>query len=67
MSFPLKVFIVDDHQEIVRVFGGIVVHPYFYPDDRDREMDGVYQAIRSYAETGLTLHPRFWPPQNGLQ
>ena len=60
-------FIIDDHKEIVEKFGGIVVHPYFYPDDRDREMDGVYQAIRDYAETGSTIHPGFRPPQNGLQ
>ena len=58
-------FIVDDHQEIVRVFGGICIQPYFYPDERDREMDGVYEAIRSYAETGGTIHPRFWRPEAG--
>jgi hypothetical protein len=58
-------FIVDDHQEIVQVFGGIVVRPYFYPDDRDQEMEAIYQAIHSYAETGRTLHPHFWPPRNG--
>ena len=57
--------IVDDHQEIVQTFGGIVVRPYFYPDDRDREMEAVYQAIRSFVETGRTVHPRFWPPRNG--
>lgn len=58
-------FIIDDHQEIVQVFGGICVRPYFYPDDRDREMEAIYAAIRSYAETGRTAHPRFWPPRNG--
>ena len=55
--------IVDDHQEIVQVFGGIVVRPYFYPDERDKEMEGISQAIRSYAETGRSLHPRFFPPR----
>ena len=54
-------FVIDDHLDVVRAFGGIFIRPYYYPDDTDQEMEGIYQAIRSYAETGSTLHPHFWP------
>lgn len=55
-------FVVDDHPEVARAFGGVVVRPYYFANPSDREMDGIYAAICSYVETGNTLHPRFFPP-----
>ncbi|MBI2886222.1 MAG: hypothetical protein HYY02_03330 [Chloroflexi bacterium] len=39
---------VDDHQEIVEVFGGVVVRPYVDPDPLDVEMHRVYTLISCY-------------------
>lgn len=36
---------VDDHQEIIEAFGGILVEPFYYYDPRDREMERVYREI----------------------
>lgn len=38
--------VVDDHSEIVRHFGGVVIRPYFWPDQGDKEMERVYQELR---------------------
>lgn len=46
---------VDDHQEIVNVFGGIVVRPYELPDPLDLEMHRVYTLISSYH--GRSVNP----------
>ena len=55
-------FVIDDHIGVPQAFGGIFTKAYYFPDERDTEMEGIYLAIRSYAETGNTLHPRFWHP-----
>lgn len=39
---------VDDHPEIIDVFGGVVVAPYVLPDPSDLEMHRVYATISSY-------------------
>ena len=52
-------FIIDDYPEIVRVFGGIKIPWYagaYKPDD---VLPGVYDAIKEFAETGTSTHPRF--------
>jgi hypothetical protein len=36
-------------EEIVGPFGGVVVKPYFWPDDRDREMRSVYEQLTEIA------------------
>lgn len=61
-------FVIDDHIGVPQAFGGIFTKAYYFPDERDTEMEGIYLAIRSYAETGNTLHPRFWhPPGQNLK
>ena len=39
-------FVVDDHAEVVRAFGGVVVEPFDWFNPRDREMERVYRRIR---------------------
>jgi hypothetical protein len=43
-------FVVDDHAEVVEVFGGVTVEPFYYDDPRDREMERVYRVVRERAE-----------------
>jgi hypothetical protein len=38
-------FVIDDHTEVVQAFGGITCYPFYYYDNRDREMERVYAAI----------------------
>jgi len=38
--------VVDDHEDVVDHFGGIVIWPYFWPDLADRELEKVYHKIR---------------------
>lgn len=42
---PLPDFCVDDYQEIIDVFGGAVIRPYYQPDPLDLEMHRIYSAI----------------------
>ena len=49
---------VDDHQEIVSVFGGIVVRPYELPDPSDLEMHRVYTLISSYNGRSVNAESR---------
>ena len=44
--------VVDDHEEIVNHFGGVVVRPYFWPDDTDIEMHRVYERLTDMARGG---------------
>jgi len=41
--------VVDDHPEIVDHFGGVVVWPYFWPDETDQEMILVYERLTEIA------------------
>ncbi|MFQ5873315.1 MAG: HAD hydrolase family protein [Dehalococcoidia bacterium] len=41
-------FCIDDHPELVRALGGEAVRPYFWVDERDREMLRVYEAITEF-------------------
>lgn len=41
-------FVIDDYQEVVDVFGGHTVKPYFRRDPNDREMELVYHKICTY-------------------
>jgi hypothetical protein len=51
-------FVIDDHVEVVRAFGGITIKPYYVADKRDRDLERVYAAIVAHAEkTGPTPHP----------
>ncbi|MDE3194046.1 MAG: HAD family hydrolase [Chloroflexota bacterium] len=43
-------FVVDDHRDIVDVFGGCQVRPYLEPDVGDTEMIRAYDALREFAQ-----------------
>lgn len=57
--------VVDDHEEIVHEFGGVVVRPYFFADDDDKELLNVATALLDYANTGSSSFVRFVSPRNG--
>jgi hypothetical protein len=42
-------FVIDDHEEPVRVFGGYHIPPAINPLDADTEMLRVYEAICAHA------------------
>jgi|TARA_Y100000310_G_scaffold320776_1_gene377552 hypothetical protein len=53
MKVPLwPDFVIDDYPEIVDVFGGILVQPYFFKSDSDDQMDRIYSIITEFVETG---------------
>ena len=41
-------FVVDDHADLVRAFGGAVIEPAEIPLDEDQEMWRVYELIRAF-------------------
>lgn len=43
-------FVVDDHAEVVRAFGGMHIRPYDYPSASDAEMLRAYALIREAAD-----------------
>lgn len=43
-------YVVDDHPEIVRAFGGTLVAPAQAPFDGDREMWRVYEEFRAFVD-----------------
>jgi hypothetical protein len=43
-------FVIDDHAEVVQAFGGITCYPFYYFDERDRDMERVYLAIQRAVE-----------------
>ncbi len=43
-------YVVDDHEEIVRTFGGTLVVPAGTPFVEDREMERVYREICGFAQ-----------------
>ena len=45
-------FVVDDYPEIVGVFGGAVVRPYYFPVADDDEMQRVYRIADDFSKTG---------------
>lgn len=57
--------VVDDHEEIVHEFGGVVVRPYFFADDDDKELLNVANALLDYANSGSSSFVRFVSPRNG--
>ncbi|MFP6679200.1 MAG: hypothetical protein VB824_03465 [Dehalococcoidia bacterium] len=57
--------VVDDHEEIVHEFGGVVVRPYFFADDTDRELVNVADALLDFASSGDSSFSRFVNPRTG--
>lgn len=48
-------FVIDDHEEPVLAFGGVVIRPPETPLEADREMLRVYEAIRTVAGERRTV------------
>ena len=58
---------IDDYPEIVTVFGGTMIRPYFFPSTSDDEMERVYRIIDEYARTGTSTDAMFRDPNGGRQ
>ncbi len=58
---PHPDFIIDDHPEIVRVFGGFICRPYYFRSRKDTEMDEIYEAISDVARCGRSEHRAYRP------
>ena len=52
-------FIIDDHSEIVRFFGGFICRPYYFRNVKDTEMDEIYQTISEVSESGSSEHKAY--------
>ena len=52
-------FIIDDHPEIVRHFGGFICRPYYFRNAKDNEMDEIYQTICDVAAYGKSDHKAY--------
>ena len=50
-------FCVDDHPELIKALGGEAVKPYYWADDRDKEMLRIYDAITEFAKAGGSAAP----------
>ena len=61
---PVPDFVVDDHAEVVTVFGGVTVRPYHSAADGDDELLTVCDVIAAVAQ-GSRAHPRFVDPDVG--
>ncbi|MBI3978069.1 MAG: hypothetical protein HY331_07785 [Chloroflexi bacterium] len=53
--------VVDDIAPIVEEYGGVVVRPYFWEIESDREMDRVYQIIQEVVATGASADKAYRP------
>ena len=61
---PRPDLVIDDHREIVEVFGGIHIEPYYFRAAEDGQMDDIYQSITDFTETGNSTHRGFkCPPE----
>jgi hypothetical protein len=58
-------FVIDDYPEIVGVFGGTMIRPYYFPSASDGEMERVYEVIDEYARTGASSDSMFRQPNGG--
>ena len=60
-------FIIDDHPEIVRYFGGFICRPYYFRNRQDSEMDEIYQTVCDVVETGSSGHTAYRIGRNRTQ
>ena len=61
-ELPVKPdFIVDDYPEIVEVFSGMAIKPYWFQDLKDQEMDRAYRIIKDVQETGTSVDLSYMP------
>ena len=54
-------FIIDDHPEIVKNFGGFVCRPYYFRNAKDDEMDIIYGVISDVINAGNSEHSAYYP------
>ena len=59
---PRPDFVIDDHPEIVRFFGGFVCRPYYFRSSKDTEMDEIYRTVRDVACGGGSEHSAYRAP-----
>ena len=59
--------VFDDYPEIVGVFGGAVVRPYYFPVADDDEMERVYRIADEFSKTGRSDDSAFRLRRNGGQ
>ena len=64
---PRPDFIIDDHPEIVRYFGGFICRPHYFRSNIDTEMDEIYQAINDVIANGWCTHAAYRPPRRRAQ
>lgn len=64
---PRPDFVIDDHPEIVRFFGGFICRPYYFRSRKDTEMDEIYQTIADVAASGRSEHSAYRAPRNGAK
>ena len=64
---PRPDFVIDDHPEIVRFFGGFICRPYYFRSRKDTEMDEIYQTIADVAAAGRSEHSAYRAPRNGAK
>ncbi len=57
-------FIIDDHPEIVKNFGGFVCRPYYFRNAKDDEMDIIYGVISDVINAGNSEHSAYYPGKN---
>jgi hypothetical protein len=57
-------FVIDDYPEIVYAFGGFAVKAYYLPNQLDRELDKVLQAILDFAAEGHSSDPGYRAKHN---
>ena len=55
-------FVVDDYPQIVGVFGGVVVRPYYFPSASDDELERVYRIVTEFAQNGHSEDSAFRSP-----
>lgn len=54
-------FIIDDHPEIVKNFGGFLCRPYYFRNAKDDEMDIIYGVISDVISVGHSEHSAYFP------
>ena len=58
---PRPDFVIDDHREIVEVFGGVHIEHFYFRSAEDGQMPELYDAIKDFVSTGKSDHRGFKP------
>jgi hypothetical protein len=54
--------VLDDHEDIVRALGGVLVPPYFFEDHRDSALQRACDLLLAYGTHSQLKSPSFYPP-----